>query len=146
MLDSKDDKAAAIACREILDRAFGKPISPTELTGKDGAPLVPAPEMSDQDLATMTLHLLIRGGLVENEPLIQARKPTVIEQTPDPFARQRAEQAAEIAAAEEPTTGPDDTATRWSEMKAAEEERHAAPWRCDDHTPGFTKVVRLRPR
>ena len=61
LLDDPDARVKATAAREILDRAHGKPMTPTELTGKDGAPLHPEPpqsEMSNFDRARKLLFLL----------------------------------------------------------------------------------------
>ena len=113
MLDSKDDKAAAIACREILDRAFGKPVSPQEITGANGTPLVPVAELTNHQRAKKLLFLIAKARAEAGEPGLYAlnaledaagiarpAKARTIDVTPpDPFAAQRAEQAAEIAAA-----------------------------------------------
>lgn len=167
MLDSKDDKAAAIACREILDRAYGRPISPTELTGKDGAPLVPVSEMSNTELASRIAFVLALGAKDVGATMPHARKPTVIEQTPDPFAAQRAEQAREIAA---PTAQPEgDTRpelTDYQRAVAAQKAEDAAaraegrmprpapvwvdenrrPRAGEDFSPTTATVTRIRPR
>lgn len=37
---SSDEKVVLAASREILDRAYGRPVSPQELTGADGGPIV----------------------------------------------------------------------------------------------------------
>ena len=163
MLDSKDDKAAAIACREILDRAFGKPVSPTEISGPDGAPLVARPALSDFELANLTVFLLAKGTDAAGEQLPQARKPTVIEQKPaDPFAAQRAEQAAEIAALAEDQPGLNEyetvVARQRAERALALAERRpeqpvsswvegsASPRPGEDYTPASANVTRFRPR
>lgn len=165
MLDSKDEKVAAIAVREILDRAYGKPVSPSEISGPGGTPLVPAPEMSDHELAIMTMHLLIRGGVVENEPLSHARKPRVIEPKPvDPFADQRAEQAARIEAAttEAPPEPADNYATAAAAQRAERDlaraesrlerpvpvwiDGNAKPRPGEDYTATSATVTRFRPR
>lgn len=39
MLSSEDDRARVAACKEILDRAIGKPTAAVEITGADGEPL-----------------------------------------------------------------------------------------------------------
>lgn len=39
LLSDKDSRVQATAAREILDRAHGKPMTPSEITGKDGTPL-----------------------------------------------------------------------------------------------------------
>lgn len=40
MLSSEDDRARVAACKEILDRAIGKPTTAVEITGADGEPLI----------------------------------------------------------------------------------------------------------
>ena len=59
LLDSKDERVAAMAAQQLLDRRFGKPSVATEITGKDGAPLIEAePEMSNLELAKLILFQL----------------------------------------------------------------------------------------
>jgi hypothetical protein len=41
MRKSTSDQARAAAAKELLDRAHGRPQASVELTGRDGAPLVP---------------------------------------------------------------------------------------------------------
>jgi hypothetical protein len=51
---SENDQARIAAAKELLDRGFGKATQHAEVTGKDGAPLVPnksAKEMTDDELA-----------------------------------------------------------------------------------------------
>lgn len=48
LLDAPDPKIRAVAAREILDRAYGRPMTPTELTGKDGGPIA-VDDISDVD-------------------------------------------------------------------------------------------------
>lgn len=62
LLDSKDERVALAALREILDRAYGRPMETQELTGKDGAPLNPAPAVSDHELARLVTYQLTKGG------------------------------------------------------------------------------------
>lgn len=42
LLKDEDSRVRVAAARELLDRAHGKPIAPTEISGKDGAPLTPS--------------------------------------------------------------------------------------------------------
>ena len=51
LLGDADGKVRAIAAREILDRAHGKPMTPVEATGKDGAPLNPPSDVSAREIA-----------------------------------------------------------------------------------------------
>ena len=54
---SGDDKVRLAAAREILDRAYGRPVSPTEVTGKDGSPIVP-PELPRGEIIRRLTFLL----------------------------------------------------------------------------------------
>ena len=40
LVSSEDERVALAAAQEVLNRAYGKPIQATELTGKDGADLL----------------------------------------------------------------------------------------------------------
>ena len=152
MLDSKDDKAAAIACREILDRAFGRPVSPSEISGPNGTPLHPKPLMSDTELARFMCFTLAKGAAEAGEDIPLARKPTVIE-NPDPFAAQREQQAARVvpqAAEQMPAPQasqavPDGSAAM-TDRERDLRELQAAPWRGGDHKPDFPTVIRFHPR
>ncbi len=145
LLTNADPKVRGLAAREILDRGHGKPVSPTELSGPNGAPLNPPPIMTDIELAQLVTHVLIRGE-VASSPMKSAKR--VIEPSADPFVEQRAEQAAEQAAAQVPAI-PDtsnDTSDRWREMEATAKERHDAPWRYQADEPDHPKVIQLNPR
>ena len=48
-----DPKVAILAIQQILDRRYGKPMAPSEIGGPGGTPLIPAPEMSDTELACL---------------------------------------------------------------------------------------------
>lgn len=61
LLDSSDPRVAAMAAQQILDRRFGKPISPTEITGRDGAPLLEPAPMSDIELARLVTFSLSKA-------------------------------------------------------------------------------------
>lgn len=116
-----DPKVAVLAIQQILDRRFGKPIAPSEISGPDGTPLIPPPDVSDIDLARLTVFLLAKGIQEEGGDLPRARKPTVIEQKPaDPFAEQRAEQAARIEAARIDETVSDTPYTSYEGAVAAQ--------------------------
>lgn len=62
LLGHPDPKIVSGAAQQVLDRAYGRPMSPTELTGRDGAPLVPTPEVSDQELAHLLLFQLNKAA------------------------------------------------------------------------------------
>lgn len=73
LLDSADERIVATAAREILDRAHGKPMQATEITGKDGAPLnEPKPEMSNMERAKRLLFML---SLATKEATGTAQQP-----------------------------------------------------------------------
>ena len=105
LLDNPDPKIVSVAAREILDRAYGKPVSPMEVAGPNGAPMIQS-AMSDSDLARFVLFTIAKG-----EPsMLPARFPVkTVDQAPkpDPFAADRAKQAAEIAAATAEPPAPD---------------------------------------
>lgn len=67
LLADPDSRVQATAARELLDRAHGKPMTPTEVTGKDGAPLsaggfnLHQSRTEDIDLARRITFLLKRG-------------------------------------------------------------------------------------
>lgn len=77
MLSDPDPKVKLGAIREILDRGHGKPISPSEITGKDGSPLIP-----DQDDSTIArgrriafaLELASRAGDEASRELLDKYK------------------------------------------------------------------------
>ncbi|MFY4709953.1 hypothetical protein [Burkholderia glumae] len=51
---SENDQARIAAAKELLDRGYGKATQHAEVTGKDGAPLIPdksAKDMTDDELA-----------------------------------------------------------------------------------------------
>jgi len=57
---SESDAARVAACREILDRAYGK--SPQAITGEDGGAVAVRTEYSDYDIARRIAHVLYRGA------------------------------------------------------------------------------------
>lgn len=62
LLADPDPKVRAIAARELLDRAHGKPMAPTEITGRDGEPLhPPAGDMTDIEIARLIAFTLTQG-------------------------------------------------------------------------------------
>jgi hypothetical protein len=40
-MESDDPRASVAACQALLDRAWGKPVQPTEVGVTNGAPIVP---------------------------------------------------------------------------------------------------------
>lgn len=52
---SPNDQARIAAAKELLDRGYGKSTQHAEVTGKDGAPLIPGNpnEMTDEQLAAI---------------------------------------------------------------------------------------------
>lgn len=57
-----DPKVAVLAIQQILDRRFGKPVSPQEIAGPGGTPLIPVPEMSDLEVARRISFMLSRAA------------------------------------------------------------------------------------
>lgn len=94
LLDNPDARVAAIAAQQILDRRYGKPVNPTELTGRDGVPLVDTPQMSDFTLANMVLF--VAAAQQRQQP---QQPPAVPVSAQDPFAELREEQQREFAEA-----------------------------------------------
>lgn len=116
-----DPKVAVLAIQQILDRRFGKPVSPSEISGPDGAPLIPVPELTNMMRAKKLLFMVAkakaeagRSDRAEIEDLehaagiVRHAKPLTIEAaSPDPFAAERERQTAEIAAATAPAPTPE---------------------------------------
>ena len=95
LLADADPKVRAIAARELLDRAHGKPMTPTELTGKDGAPLVDHGAHSDLELARAVTFILAKGAKEATGSIgIPLRPPPASTAAADPFANERERQAA----------------------------------------------------
>jgi hypothetical protein len=62
LLDSADERVVAIAAQQLLDRRFGKPSVSTEITGKDGAPVIePAAPVSDIEAARAIMFRLAKA-------------------------------------------------------------------------------------
>lgn len=141
-----DPKVAVLAIQQILDRRFGKPISPSEISGPDGAPLVPASPMTNFELANLVCFALANGVASEGVEMPRTAPARTIDTPPsDPFAAQRAEQAAEIAATQDIAVVPAEPAAM-SDRERDLRELHAAPWRGGNDKPDFPKVVRFNPR
>lgn len=54
---SESDAARVSAANAILDRGYGKPTQPTEITGKDGGPI----KLSNRERAKKLLFLLAKA-------------------------------------------------------------------------------------
>lgn len=67
LLDNPDPKVVAIAAQQILDRRYGRPVNPQEVTGKDGTPLGEFRRESDLDVARRLAFILERGRRVLDE-------------------------------------------------------------------------------
>jgi hypothetical protein len=57
---SDNAKASVTSCIAILDRAYGKPVQMTELTGKDGGPIETA-DLSEKEIARRIAFALSQG-------------------------------------------------------------------------------------
>lgn len=55
--DAESEQARVSACREILDRAYGKAMQPTEISGPDGGP-IETKQMSGDELAREVAFVL----------------------------------------------------------------------------------------
>jgi hypothetical protein len=127
LLKSPDEKVVAVAAREILDRAYGKSIQPSELTGKDGDPLIPARELSDHTLAKLIAYQLDIGTAVtpETKPLApRLEEPETIAAPPDPAAILAASVDAVMANADTENVIPlDPSSERWQRHTELAESR-----------------------
>lgn len=142
LLDDPDPKVKATAAREILDRAYGRPVTPTEITGADGAPLNPVPDVDDIALAQMIAFLAARAGAVERPVYSMAQA----QRAGDPFAEHRADQARHVEQRREPETIPaaDQTVDQWMADQRIQSGRNSPEQRGVDHckTPA---VITRRP-
>jgi len=55
-MESEDPRASTTAATALLDRGFGKPKQETEVTGKDGAPLMPSLHITMASTLPVTLE------------------------------------------------------------------------------------------
>ena len=99
-LNASDEKVRLAALSDFLNRGYGKPVETRELTGADGAPLHPVPEMSDLDLSRMVAFTLAKGAKEAGAPLPPIREPRPAVR--DDIAR--AQQEIDRIAAEPPLT------------------------------------------
>lgn len=75
LMDSPDLRIRLAASREILDRAYGRPVTPAELTGKDGEPLhldARARNMSNLERAQRLAFILASGVKARDELAAQS--------------------------------------------------------------------------
>lgn len=85
-----DEKTKLAAIVAYLDRAVGKPMAPTELTGRDGEPLHPEPDMSRIDIGrriAFALASAAREVAPEPEPAATPAEPPAgnwYNRNPDP--------------------------------------------------------------
>jgi hypothetical protein len=61
LLKDEDSRVRVAAARELLDRAHGKPITPTEISGKDGAP-IETHNVTDIDVGRRIAFVLARAA------------------------------------------------------------------------------------
>lgn len=110
LLDNPDGKVSAIAAREILDRAFGRPTEFRELTGVGGAPLIPEAEIGMQETVGRMLFLIAKARKEREAERIEDDK--VVELRPVPEA---------LPIAVEPPAQPEqsDQEQRWADHEAA---------------------------
>ncbi|OYX39021.1 MULTISPECIES: hypothetical protein [unclassified Sphingomonas] len=102
-LADPDPKVVAIAAREILDRAHGRPMTPNELTGKDGAPLNPSSDlMGDTELARMLTFMVAKGAkdLVEGQAETERKRAVAVEADRHQAAREHHRDAIAVQANE----------------------------------------------
>lgn len=165
LLDNSDPKIVATAAREVLDRAYGKPMQPSEVSGANGAPLIPD-EMTYRERAQKLLFFLAKARaevVPEGTPfpktldqltseisgVYPARAVVIDAATIDPFAAQRAEQAADIARVieAEPLPTPPPGPGSYEARQAAYWSVHGAHGSLEQHglKPAFPRVVSIDP-
>lgn len=153
LLDHTDPKVVAIAAEQLLNRAYGKPVSPTEITGRDGGPIETDDPLTATERAKRIMFLFAKaaaergtpkprtldgvGRVLNDEPWsanepaeLRAAgftgpfKPDLTVVKADPFAGQREEQRQAIEASVTSDTGIDPA--RWQHAKAIEHHRNGA--------------------
>lgn len=128
---SPDDKVRLAAQREVLDRAYGRPMTPQEITGKDGAPLNPVSEMSDVEAARRINFLFAKqlhaqGFSVGKDGAITDRNHASTSTAPSTDRRAEIEAARAVMAAP-PHAATDPTPQEVEEARQAREaERYHA--------------------
>lgn len=129
LMEDQDARVALAATREILDRAYGRPVSPQEITGKDGAPLE-APEMSSLEVVKR-IAFALRSGMADRDRELRQQKSAQTQSAP-PAPPPPPE--PEITPSESPEAN-----SRWVDPS-----RLLHPSQCDD--PPQPKVIRFRPK
>lgn len=134
-LADTDPKVSLLAARELLDRAHGKPMQATEVSGPNGVPLNAEP-MSDFDRARHILFILAKAQAALGESVKSQRR------APDTKREEiEAAQAACPPPASEPeppvADEPDARTERWQAHYSAAEQGFGSEPR---------KVLRFKPR
>lgn len=130
----------AAAAKILLDKLV--PAAPASLPGEQTPP---PPVMTDIELARLMCFTLARGVADAGASLpLPPPKQAAPVAPADPFAGQREQQAAEIAATQDSVAVPAVSAAM-TDRERDLRELQAAPWRGGDHKPDFT-VVRFNPR
>lgn len=126
LLDAPDPKIRTIAAREILDRAYGRPLTPSEVTGKDGAPLIPATEMSNLEALRRVRWIMNkakRDAAANDEGAAEPPEPRALPAPPEPEPFGVAQAASEHQA------------ESWRLHAEAQEQRRQRPWSDPDYQP-----------
>jgi hypothetical protein len=79
-LDDKDPRIAMMAANSILDRAHGKPMTPTEVTGAGGVPLLnefPNTREGNLKLAHLVTYTLARASKDIGAEIAAGARPNV---------------------------------------------------------------------
>jgi hypothetical protein len=143
LLADPDPKVRAIAAKELLDRAHGKPMTPTELTGKDGEPLhPPGRDLTDMDIARTIAFVLTkadREGMTPAQAAAAQRAVTAFE------AHGREPTAQDALAGQPGPAAPIPSDELLAEERARNEELREQLKRPDqsDQRQGAPKVVRF---
>ena len=102
LLKSQNEATALKAAVELLDRAYGRPITPSEVTGRDGEPLIPttrrAKLMSKFERARLIAFALSAGTEAKRE----------LNDTPSPEIEGVVELLQEPGDNSSPNPGPDE--------------------------------------
>jgi len=60
-LKSDNEATRLKACQELLDRGYGRPVTPSEVSGPDGGPITTA-QLDDREVARMMAFILAQGA------------------------------------------------------------------------------------
>jgi hypothetical protein len=140
--EGKDERTRLAAVIEWLNRAVGRPMTPSEVTGKDGAPLIVKPEMSNLEHARRIAFVLSKAAREAGVPIDvfgdgrDAPKP--VAQSPRPIV------SPPIPSSPSPPAEPTPAAAEAVNWYAAAEERLRPDQRNFGAPP--PNVVRMRPR